>query len=113
MPQGGWESAPDCIQHGVPGADGVYKPYEKCTDFFTFGPGSKFGTFSDGVATSYWILVAIGFTVMLVFLVWWVVLEDRKLKAQAAYLLRGGIGVSAVGPTGSTEASPDVTRGAE
>jgi hypothetical protein len=101
VPVGGWESAPGCIQHGVPGSEGVYKPYEKCADFFTFGPGGKLGTFADGVSTSYWVLTALGFLVMLGFLVWWVVLEDRKLQAQAAYLLRGGIGAPGP-PTGTT-----------
>ncbi len=91
MPVGGWESAPGCIQHGVPGADGVYKAYEKCADFFTFGTGSKLGTFADGVNSSYWVLTAIGFTAMVAFLVWWVALEDRKLKRQAEHLRRAGI----------------------
>jgi hypothetical protein len=78
----------------VPGADGVYKSYEKCADFFTFGKGSTFGTFADGVNGAYWALTAIGFTVMIVFLVWWVVMEDRKLKAQAAHLRSAGISSS-------------------
>ena len=86
----GWDSAPPCIQHDVPGADGVYKAYEKCADFFTFGPGSTIGTSTDGVATSYWILTALGFSVMIAALVGWVVTEDRKLKAQAARLLTAG-----------------------
>jgi hypothetical protein len=101
VPVGGWESAPGCIQHGVPASEGVYKPYEKCADFFTFGQGGKLGTFADGVNFSYWVLVTLGFLVMIVFLVWWVVLEDRKLQAQAAYLLRGGIGASGP-PQGTT-----------
>ena len=58
---GGWDSAPGCVQHNVPGSEGVYKAYEKCTDFFTFGPGSTIGTSTDGVATSYWVLTALGF----------------------------------------------------
>lgn len=86
----GWDSAPPCIQHGVPGSDGIYKPYEKCADFFTFGPGSTIGTVTDGVATSYWILTGLGFTAMIVALVAWVVTEDRKLKVQAARLLTAG-----------------------
>jgi hypothetical protein len=89
---GGWDSAPGCVQHNVPGSEGVYKAYEKCADYFTFGHGSKLGTLTDGVNSSYWVLTAIGFTVMVVFLVWWVRLEDRKLKAQAAHLLRAGMG---------------------
>jgi hypothetical protein len=83
----GWESAPSCIQHDVPGADGVYKAYEKCADFFTFGPGSTIGTSTDGVATAYWILTALGIAVMIAAFVGWVVTEDRKLKEQAARLL--------------------------
>jgi hypothetical protein len=83
----GWDSAPPCIQHDVPGADGVYKAYEKCADFFTFGPGSTIGTSTDGVATSYWVLTALGIAVMIAAFVGWVVTEDRKLKAQAARLL--------------------------
>jgi hypothetical protein len=86
----GWNTAPGCIRDDVPPADGVYKAYERCADFFTFGHGSKLGTFSDGVNASYWILVAIGFLVMIAFLVAWVVLEDRKLRAQAAQLLMTG-----------------------
>jgi hypothetical protein len=90
---GGWDTTPECIQHGVPGTPypNVYSPYEKCADFFTFGPGGTFGTFSDGVATSYWVLTAIGFIVSIAFLVGWVMLEDRKLKRQAAYLIREGV----------------------
>jgi len=100
VPVGGWDSAPGCIQHDVPGSDGVYKAYEKCADFFTFGHGSTIGTFSDGVNSSYWILTAIGFTVMIVALVGWVVTEDRKLQAQAEHLLREGMGArSAVVPS--------------
>jgi hypothetical protein len=102
VPVGGWNSAPGCIQHDVPGSAGVYKPYENCADFFTFGQGGKLGTFADGVNSSYWVLVALGFIVMIVFLVWWVVLEDRKLQAQAAYLLRGGMGATPGPPQGTT-----------
>jgi hypothetical protein len=88
---GGWDSAPGCIQHNVPGSEGVYKAYEKCSDFFTFGTGSRFGTLADGVNSTFWVLTALGFVVSIVFLVWWVRLEDGKLKAQAAHLLRAGV----------------------
>jgi hypothetical protein len=87
---GGWNTAPPCIQHGIPGSEGVYKSYEKCADFFTFGPGSKVGTEFSGTSSGYYALVAIGFTVMVAFLIAWVWLEDRKLKAQAAHLLVAG-----------------------
>ena len=91
---GGWESAPGCIQHDVAPADGVYKAYEKCADFFTFGKGSTYGTFADGVNSSYWILTALGFAAMCFFLVWWVRLEDGKLKDQAGRLRAAGISSS-------------------
>jgi hypothetical protein len=89
---GGWDSAPGCIQHNVPGSEGVYKAYEKCADFFTFGHGSKIGTFSSGVNSTFWVLTALGFIVSIVFLLWWMRLEDGKLKRQAAHLLRAGVG---------------------
>jgi len=91
---GGWDTAPGCIQHGVPGADGVYKPFEKCADFFTFGHGSTLGTFADNVNPSYWVLTALGIAAMCVFLVWWVVLEDTKLRRQAEHLRSVGISSS-------------------
>jgi hypothetical protein len=105
VPVGGWGSAPDCIQSGVTGSPypNVYAPYEKCNDFFTFGPGSTINTFSDGVATSYWILTAIGFTVMICALVAWVVTEDRKLKRQAAYLVREGVAKTVHQELGGTD----------
>jgi hypothetical protein len=93
VPVGGWESAPGCIQHDVSGTPypNVYAAYEKCADFMTFGHGSTINTFADGVNSSYWILTALGFTVMVAALVGWVVTEDRKLKRQAAYLIREGV----------------------
>lgn len=93
MPVGGWNTAPDCIQHGISGSPypNVYAPYEKCADFFTFGPGSTINTATDGVATSYWVLTAIGFIVMCIALIGWVVSEDRKLRRQAAHLLSAGV----------------------
>ena len=46
VPAGGWDTAPGCVQQHVPGSEGVFKPYEKCADFFTFGHGSKINTFA-------------------------------------------------------------------
>lgn len=88
----GWGTAPSCIQHDVPGTPypNVYKSYEKCADFFTLAPGSKPGTLFSGVSNWYLGLTALGFVVMLAFLVMWVMLEDRKLRAQAAHLLVAG-----------------------
>ena len=102
MPVGGWESAPGCIQHNVPPADGVYKAYENCKGFFTFGNGSTYGTFADGVNSSYWILTIIGFSVMVAALVGWVMLEDGKLQRQAAHLRTQGIGARAAVPQPGT-----------
>src|SRR5919206_626363 len=85
----GWDTAPSCITHGNP-ADGVYKPYQDCADFFTLGPGSTFGTATDGVSGTYWGLTVIGILVMVAAFVAWVGLEDRKLKQQAARLLIAG-----------------------
>ncbi|MFY9578891.1 MAG: hypothetical protein WAQ33_06160 [Gaiellaceae bacterium] len=87
---GGWHTEPGCIQHNVPGSEGVYKSYEKCADFFTFGHGSRLGTEFSGTNTSYYILTAVGFLVMIAFLVAWVRLEDRKLRAQSSHLLVEG-----------------------
>jgi hypothetical protein len=105
VPVGGWHSEPGCIQHGVTGAPypNVYNPYEKCSDFMTFGHGSTINTFADGVNSSYWILTAIGFTVMVVALVAWVVTEDRKLKRQAAYLIREGVAKTVHGELGGAD----------
>jgi hypothetical protein len=86
----GWDTAPSCIQHDVAPADGVYKAYEKCADFFTMGPGSTFGTSTDGVSGTYWALTVIGIIVMIAAFVAWVMTEDRKLKQQAARLLISG-----------------------
>ena len=46
-----WDTAPDCIvrdvQPGIPylfdpdGGQYLLKPYEDCTGFFTFGPGTE------------------------------------------------------------------------
>ena len=90
MPLGGWDTAPGCIQHGVPPADGVYKAYEKCADFFTFGKGAEAGTATTGVNGTYWVVVIVGIIAMVAFLVAWVMTEDRKLRAQAARLRTSG-----------------------
>jgi hypothetical protein len=86
----GWDTAPGCIQHGVPGSEGVYKPYQDCADFFTMAPGSTFGTATSGVSGTYWGLTIIGILVMITAFVAWVLTEDRKLKQQAARLLVAG-----------------------
>jgi hypothetical protein len=89
VPLGGWDTAPGCIQHGLAAGD-VYKPYEKCADFFTFAHGSTYGTAASGVNGTYWAVVIVGILVMVFFLVAWVVTEDRKLRDQAARLRTSG-----------------------
>jgi hypothetical protein len=86
----GWDTAPGCIQHDVAPAEGVYKSYEKCADFFTMGPGSTFGTATDGVSGTYWGLTIVGILVMIAAFVAWVWTEDRKIKQQTARLLISG-----------------------
>ncbi len=93
MPVGGWDSTPPCIQHGVAAGD-VWTPYSKCADFFTFGPGSTFGTLADGVSTSYWILTGLGVAAMCIALIGWVMLENKKLIRQAEHLRSVGISSS-------------------
>jgi hypothetical protein len=66
---------------------------DKIAEFWTFGGQGSTGT---------WILTILGFLVMWVALVGWVLLEKRKLEAQAAALRAGGFlaGEPAPGPTG-------------
>ena len=87
----GWDTAPrlhPARRRRLPTAS--TSRYEKCADFFTFGPGSTFGTSTSGVTTSYWILTIIGIIVMIAAFVAWVMTEDRKLKQQSARLLVSG-----------------------
>jgi hypothetical protein len=88
----GWDTAPGCIQHGVSGSPypNVYKSYQDCADFFTMGPGSTFGTSTNGVSGTYWGLVIIGILVMIAAFIAWIWTEDRKLRQQAARLLISG-----------------------
>jgi hypothetical protein len=99
----GWHTEPGCVQHDVPGSEGVYKAYEKCADFFTFGHGSTIGTTTQGVNAAYWVLTIVGILVMIAAFVAWVTLEDRKLKAQAARLLTSG-------QAGQVELAPSVPQ---
>ena len=61
---------------------------EDVAAFWTFGPENSTGTY---------ILTVLGIAVMLASLIAWVVLEKRKLDAQAT-LLRSAGGLSGVGP---------------
>jgi hypothetical protein len=74
---------------------------EKVTTFWTFGPGA------DHNLTGTYVLTGLGMLLMIAALVYWVVLEDRKLAAQAA-LLRAAGGMPAPGgvPPGPGPSQP-------
>jgi hypothetical protein len=57
------------------------------TTFWTFGPA--FGS-EGGSLTGTFVLTGIGMLVMVVALIWWVVLENQKLRAQAERLRGAG-----------------------
>jgi len=54
---------------------------EEIADFWTFGGGGSTGT---------WILTALGFAVMLIAFVWFVIMENGKLERQAQALRASG-----------------------
>jgi len=62
---------------------------EVTTTFWTFGPENSTGTY---------VLTALGIILMVVALIYWVWLENKKLTAQAA-LLRGASGLPPASPT--------------
>ena len=87
------DSAPDCVQHGLgakPADDTadfiVNAPYEECTGFMTFGPGTVYG--ESGADTAYYILTWLGITVMVIVFIAWVLYENRRLLAYAANRVR-------------------------
>jgi hypothetical protein len=91
------DTVPSCVQHGVAAADGTVKPFEHCAAFYTFASNQTFDAkttseFWLGASTGTLILVALGFIVMVVALIGWVMTEDAKLLAQARRLraARGG-----------------------
>ena len=96
-----WDTAPDCIQTGLPAGNPfspeIMAPFEHCTGFFTFGPGTgywgavgvipegdyKLGDVVYGAATGVWVLTVIGFLVMILAFVAFVWTEHRKLMDRA------------------------------
>jgi hypothetical protein len=54
---------------------------EEIADFWTFGGGGSTGT---------WILTILGFAVMLIAFVWFVIMENGKLEHQARALRASG-----------------------
>jgi hypothetical protein len=81
------DSAPDCITHkehysGDDIADFVLTDnFKDCAGFGTFMPGSTYGEDGQGAETIYMILTWVGFVVMVVVLVAWVLYENRRLIA--------------------------------
>jgi hypothetical protein len=71
-------------------------PFEEWNDtitqFWTFGG-------AEGTSTGTWVIVAVGFVVMLVAFVWFVTLENGKLARQAERLRA----------TGALDTPPDTT----
>lgn len=68
-------------------------PFDEWTEdiaaYWTFGPGNSTGTY---------VLTVLGIALMVLSLIGWVVLESKKLDAQAA-LLRGGGMLPPASPT--------------
>lgn len=80
-------SAPDCIVHKEGAnpddlADFILQDnYSDCAGFGTFMPGSTYGEDGSGAESIYMILTWVGIVAMIVVLVLWVVLENRRLLA--------------------------------
>jgi hypothetical protein len=93
------DSAPNCISSD-PGtqearvndsADFILAdPWQDCAGIMTFGPGSTYGADGVGAETSYMVLTWIGIVVMVVVLIGWVVVENRRLINYASGRLRPG-----------------------
>jgi hypothetical protein len=110
MPFSLYDTAPDCVAGGVPPDAGTIAPYERCTDFFTFGAGGAYTldgsnpVFGDA-STGTLVLTALGFAAMVIALVGWVRLEHVKLTTQAARLRAAAVGA----PVGTTAPAPGTT----
>jgi hypothetical protein len=113
---GGWYSvAPDCVKNTGDlgsGFENIAKPFQDCTGYFTFGPGTAYEgapgqPVAHGASTALWIITAIGFLVSIGFIVAWVWFENSKLWAQTM-LLRAGGGMPAPGgvPPGPGPSQP-------
>lgn len=92
------DSSPECVT-GVTGsetervedsADFVLQAnYEDCAGFMTFGPGSTYGAEGAAADTAYNVLIWLGIAATVVFLIAWVLFENRRLLAYAASRVRG------------------------
>ena len=92
------DSAPDCISkdagteeaRGEDSLDFVMgDPYQECAGFMTFGPGSTYGDEGVGAETAYMVLTWIGIAVMVLVLIGWILVENRRLIAYAFTARRG------------------------
>ncbi len=88
------DSAPKCVQdvgNSAPDAADtadfiVQAAYEKCAGIMTFGPGSTYGAEGAGATTAYYVLTALGAAFMVVTLIAWVVVENRRLQSHTQRL---------------------------
>jgi hypothetical protein len=92
------DSAPDCVSSDAgttedrvaDSADFVMgDPYTECAGFMTFGPGSTYGEEGLGANGAYMVLTWIGIVVMVVVLIMWMALENRRLVDYARRAVRG------------------------
>jgi hypothetical protein len=95
------DSAPDCVtritgtetERVEDSADFILQAnFQDCAGFMTFGPGSTYGAEGAGADTAYYILIWLGIAATVVFLIAWVLFENRRLLAYAASRVRGGGG---------------------
>ena len=79
------DSAPSCITAGSGAVEGddadfiLQSTYENCAGIMTFGPGSVYGEEAASAASAYLVLTWLGIAVMLIALVAWIVVENRRL----------------------------------
>lgn len=86
------DSAPDCVSSD-PGTEAVrvddsadfilQGPYQECTGFMTFGPGSTYGPEGVGAESAYIGLTVIGILFTLFVLAAWTMYENRRLITYA------------------------------
>jgi hypothetical protein len=95
------DSSPDCVtditgtetERTEDSADFILQAnFEDCQGFMTFGPGSTYGTEGVAADTAYYVLIWLGIAVTIVFLLAWVLAENRELVKAAARLARGRLG---------------------
>jgi hypothetical protein len=86
------DSAPSCVERVSGAVDGddadfiLQSAYDKCAGIMGFGPGSVYGEEGASAATAYYVLTWIGIAVMVLALVAWVVVENRRLNTHVMRL---------------------------